>query len=350
MEDISVNNQGRVKLKSLSFADLEDYIVSLGEKKFRAKQVFEWMHRGVRTFDEMANVPKGLREKLSDCADLEALSVERIQVSKKDGTRKYLLKLGDGALVESVLMKYSYGNTVCISSQAGCRMGCAFCASCENGLDRGLTAGEILDQVLAVSRDIGQKVDNVVVMGVGEPFDNYDSVTGFIDNVHDPRGFGLSQRSITVSTCGIVPKIREFGRNYPQVTLAVSLHAPDEETRSQLMPINRKYSFDVLLEACRDYTRNTNKRITFEYILLGGLNDRRSDAIKLAEALRGILCHINLIPFNGVEGKPYTPATRKKAEEFLGELKARGIEATIRRELGSDIDGACGQLRSRSKK
>lgn len=350
MEMYSVSDEGRVRLKSLSFADLEGYIVSLGEKRFRAKQVFEWMHKGVRSFDEMTNVPKGLREKLEEGADLEALSVERIQVSKKDGTRKYLLKLGDGALVESVLMKYSYGNTVCISSQAGCRMGCAFCASCENGLDRGLSAGEILDQVLAVSRDIGQKIDNVVVMGVGEPFDNYESLTGFIDNIHDPRGFGLSHRSITVSTCGIVPRIRDFGRDYPQVTLAVSLHAPDENIRSQLMPINRKYSFDVLLKACRDYTKMTNKRITFEYILLGGLNDSTGDAVRLAEALRGILCHINLIPFNGVAGKPYTPTSRKKAEQFLGELKASGFEATIRRELGSDIDGACGQLRSRSKK
>lgn len=335
------------KIKSMSYAELEGFILSLGEKKFRAKQVFEWMHKGVRTFDEMKNIPKGLREKLMECADIEAVETELVQESKKDGTRKYLLKLSDGQYVESVLMRYNYGNTVCISTQAGCRMGCAFCASCEGGLKRNLTAGEILDQVLAVSNDLGQKVDNVVVMGVGEPFDNYDNLSRFIDNINDKNGFGMGMRSITVSTCGLVPKIKQFAQDYPQVTLAISLHAPNDDLRNELMPVNKKYDYKTLLAACRDYVRVTNKRITFEYILIDGVNDTQKHAKELAENLRGILCHINLIPFNGVAGKKFAAAKALRAEEFRGVLKQNGFEATIRRELGSDIDGACGQLRSK---
>lgn len=342
-------NEGSVRLKSLSFAGLESYIVSLGEPKFRAKQVYEWMFRGVRSVDEMNNVPKSLREKLKEGADIEAAETVKVQVSKKDGTRKYLFRLGDGQCIESVLMRYSYGNTVCISSQAGCRMGCSFCASCLGGLGRNLTAGEIADQVLAVSADIGQKVDNIVVMGVGEPFDNYENLTAFIDNITDSRGFGLSRRSITVSTCGLVPQIRQFAEDYPQVTLAISLHAPNDDLRSELMPVNRKYGFDELISACRDYIKLTNKRITFEYILLKGVNDSTAQAEELGNRLKGLLCHVNLIPFNGVDERSYAPTDRKRAEAFRGELKAKGIEATIRRELGDDIDGACGQLRRKAE-
>lgn len=338
-----------VKIKSLSFGELEEFVLSLGEKKFRAAQIFEWMHKGVRSFDDMKNIPRELRRKLEEQADPEILETEAVQVSAKDGTRKYLFRLPDGEFVESVLMKYSYGNTVCISTQAGCRMGCAFCASCEGGLKRNLTAGEILDQVLAVSADIGEKVGNVVVMGVGEPFDNYDQLTGFLNNINDKRGFNLGMRNITVSTCGIVPAIIRFAREYPQVTLAVSLHAPDDELRSRIMPVNRKYNLKALTAACREYAEITNKRITFEYILIEGLNDSQKHAGQLADLLKGMNCHINLIPFNGVLGKKFSAVKRAEAEKFRDELRKRGIETTIRRELGSDIDGACGQLRSKKR-
>lgn len=338
-----------VKIKSLSFGELEEFVLSLGEKKFRAAQIFEWMHKGVRSFDDMKNIPLELRRKLKEQADPEILETEAVQVSAKDGTRKYLFRLPDGEFVESVLMKYSYGNTVCISTQAGCRMGCSFCASCEGGLKRNLTAGEILDQVLAVSADIGEKVGNVVVMGVGEPFDNYDQLTGFLNNINDKRGFNLGMRNITVSTCGIVPAIIRFAREYPQVTLAVSLHAPDDELRSRIMPVNRRYNLKALTAACREYAEITNKRITFEYILIEGLNDSQKHAGQLADLLKGMNCHINLIPFNGVLGKKFSAVKRAEAEKFRDELRKRGIETTIRRELGSDIDGACGQLRSKKR-
>ncbi|MBE6020290.1 MAG: 23S rRNA (adenine(2503)-C(2))-methyltransferase RlmN [Clostridiales bacterium] len=338
-----------VKIKSLKYSELEAFVLELGEKKFRAKQIFEWMHKGVRSFDEMKNISKDLKEKLSEKADLEALELETVQVSKKDGTRKYLFRLSDGEFVESVLMRYSYGNTVCISTQAGCRMGCAFCASCEGGLIRNLTSGEILDQVLAVSKDIGEKVDNVVVMGVGEPFDNYENLTGFINNINDKNGFNMGMRSITVSTCGLVPEIKRFAEEYPQVTLAISLHAPNNELRNRLMPVNRKYDLKTLLTACREYVKITNKRITFEYILIEGVNDSDKQAKELADLLKGILCHINLIPFNGVIGKEFVATKREKAEYFKETLRELGFEATVRRELGSDIDGACGQLRSKRR-
>lgn len=338
-----------VKIKSLSFGELEEFVLSLGEKKFRAAQIFEWMHKGVRSFDDMKNLPGELRRKLKEQADPEILETEAVQVSAKDGTRKYLFRLPDGEFVESVLMKYSYGNTVCISTQAGCRMGCAFCASCEGGLKRNLTAGEILDQVLAVSLDIGEKTGNIVVMGVGEPFDNYEQLSVFLNNINDKRGFNLGMRNITVSTCGIVPEIIRFAEEYPQVTLAVSLHAPNDELRNRLMPVNRKYNLKALTAACRKYAQITNKRITFEYILIEGVNDSRRCAEELSDLLKGLNCHINLIPFNGVIGKNFSAVKRKEAEKFRDELRKRGIETTIRRELGSDIDGACGQLRSKKR-
>ncbi len=337
----------KARIKTMNFSELEDFVLGSGEKKFRAKQVFEWMHRGVRSFEEMSNLPKALRETLEEKADLEALATETIQVSKKDGTRKYLFRLSDGQFVESVLMKYSYGNTVCISTQVGCRMGCAFCASCEGGLIRNLTAGEILDQVLAVSRDIGGKVDHVVVMGVGEPFDNYDNLSRFLRNIHDERGFGMSYRSITVSTCGILPKIRQFAEDFPQVTLAISLHASNEQIRAKLMPVDRTYAYDELLETARDYVEKTNKRITFEYILIDGVNDSPRQAEELARQLRGVLCHINLIPFNEVLGRGFSSARPERVRRFQEVLQQKGYEATVRRELGSDIDGACGQLRAK---
>lgn len=337
----------KTKIKSMTFEELEAFVESLGEKKFRAKQVFEWMHKGVRSFEEMTNLPKSFREKLTESAELEALETETLQVSKKDGTRKYLFRLPDGQFVESVLMKYSYGNTVCISTQAGCRMGCAFCASCEGGLIRNLTAGEILDQVLAVSRDMGQKVDHVVVMGVGEPFDNYENLSRFLENIHDPRGFGMSFRSITVSTCGILPGIDRFAEEFPQVTLAISLHAPNAQIRGRLMPVDRTYSFEKLLETARQYVKKTNKRITFEYILIDGVNDSPQQAEELAGTLKGILCHINLIPFNEVLGRGFSSARPERVRRFQEVLQKNGYEATVRRELGSDIDGACGQLRAK---
>ena len=337
----------KTKIKSMTFEELEAFVESMGEKKFRAKQAFEWMHKGVRSFEEMTNLPKSFREKLTESAELEALETETLQVSKKDGTRKYLFRLPDGQFVESVLMKYSYGNTVCISTQAGCRMGCAFCASCEGGLIRNLTAGEILDQVLAVSRDMGQKVDHVVVMGVGEPFDNYENLSRFLENIHDPRGFGMSFRSITVSTCGILPGIERFAEEFPQVTLAISLHAPNAQIRGRLMPVDRTYPYEKLLETARKYVKKTNKRITFEYILIDGVNDFPQQAEELAGTLKGILCHINLIPFNEVLGRGFFSARPERVRRFQEVLQKNGYEATVRRELGSDIDGACGQLRAK---
>ena len=326
---------------------LEGVLKSLGQPGFRAKQVFGWMHRGVESFDEMSNLPKTLRENLKERCDLEVLEKRNIQISRKDGTRKYLFALEDGQFIESVLMKYEYGNTVCISSQAGCRMGCAFCASHEGGLVRNLTPGEMLDQILRIQRDLGEKINHIVVMGVGEPFDNYENLMAFLRNVHDEAGLNLSYRNITVSTCGILPRMRAFAEEMPQVTLAVSLHAAEDSLRSRMMPINRKYPLKELISACRDYVNMTNKRITFEYILIEGVNDGPEQAEQLARLLKGLLCHVNLIPYNGVYGKAWKGSSRKTGALFRDRLGDKGIPATIRRELGGDIDGACGQLRSR---
>lgn len=325
-------------------------MIQIGEPKFRAKQIFAWLYKGVSSFDEMRNIPAALREKLSAEFDLGVFEIEQVQVSKYDGTRKYLFALKDGNAIESVFMKYKYGNTICVSSQVGCRMGCKFCASTLGGLERNLTPGEIAEQLLAAQRDTGEKINHIVVMGSGEPFDNYDNLSSFIRLVNDADGLGIGMRNITVSTCGVVPMIEEFGKDFPQVNLAISLHAPNDSIRNTMMPVNKRYPMAELIEACRRYTETTSRRITFEYTLVKGVNDDRVHAEELCSRLKGMLCHVNLIPLNKVKETGLDTISRKRAEEFCHFLEEKGIPATVRRELGDDIDGACGQLRIKRTK
>ena len=338
-----------VNLKNMEIKELQEFIETLGEKKFRGKQIFSWIYKGVEGFDEMRNIPKGLIEKLSEVAYLGNLEKDTVQISRKDGTRKYLFQLDDGNCIESVFMKYKYGNTICVSSQAGCRMGCRFCASTLGGLKRNLEPGEILDQILSVERDTGEKINHIVVMGTGEPFDNYDNLAKFLRIVNDKDGLNIGMRNITVSTCGVVPGIEKFGDEFPQVNLAISLHGPDNEIRGSMMPINNRYKIEELLKTCREYLNKTNRRITFEYALVDGKNDREQDIKKLAKQLSGMLCHVNLIPLNKVRETGLEGTNRKRAEQVAKELEQLGIPATVRREMGADIDGACGQLRLSKK-
>ena len=331
----------------LSLTTLGDLTVDLGEKKYRAGQVFGWLAKGVSSFDQMTNVPAGLRnafEKAGYYIGLPEIVSE--QFSKSDGTRKCLYEFADGARVEAVFMKYSYGNSICISTQAGCRMGCTFCASTMDGKQRDLTAGEMLGEVLAMKNHTGEEINHVVLMGMGEPFDNYDEVSGFLRLINDPKGVNLSMRNITVSTCGLIPFIYRFADDFPQVNLAVSLHAPNGEKRMKTMPVARKYGYDDLMQACRDYTEKTSRRITFEYALIRGVNDSSADAAELAERLGGWLTHVNLIPLNEVKGREYKKSEGKSILEFRKMLEKKGVAVTVRRTLGSDIDAACGQLRA----
>ena len=333
-----------IDLRDLTIEEMESLFTELGEPRYRAHQVFSWLYKGVTDFDEMVNIPVALRKKLAETANFGRLEVLKVQKSK-DGTRKFLFGLNDGNAVEAVFMKYKYGNSICISSQAGCRMGCKFCASTRNGLSRNLTAGEMVSQVLEATRETGEFIGHIVVMGTGEPFDNYDNLGRFLKIVHDKEGLGLSNRNITVSTCGLVPRIYDFAKDFPQVNLAISLHAPTDEKRSAMMPINNKYPIAEIMKAAKHYTEATGRRITFEYTLVNGVNDSYEDAKTLAELIRGMLCHVNLIPLNKVDGTGFDTVSRKRAEEFSEILEKSRITATVRRELGSDIDAACGQLR-----
>lgn len=335
----------KINLRDLNIKELEELIVSLGQPKFRAKQVFQWIYKGVRSFDEMNNVPKALRDALEEKAFIGGLKALTIQKSKTDGTRKYLYELSDGNCIESVFMKYKYGNSICVSSQAGCRMGCRFCASTRNGLERNLTAGEIISQIMEAEADTGEKIGHIVIMGTGEPFDNYENVSRFLRLVNDKNGLNIGMRNITVSTCGLVPRIQQFAEDFPQVNLAISLHGTTNEIRGGMMPVNNSYPLEVLIPACREYTEKTGRRITFEYTMVNGVNDREADADRLCTLLKGMLCHVNLIPLNKVAETGFDTVSRARAEEFRGILEKRGIPATVRRELGSDIDAACGQLR-----
>ncbi|MEG1585042.1 MAG: 23S rRNA (adenine(2503)-C(2))-methyltransferase RlmN, partial [Anaerovorax sp.] len=303
--------------------------------------------RGAYTFEEMTNLSKSLREKLEEEASIESLEIANLQVSKKDGTRKYLFKLVDDNTVETVLMKYKFGNSICVSSQAGCKMGCSFCASAVNGFQRNLMPGEMIDQLIAVEKDANVKISHVVVMGTGEPFDNYNNVGKFIELLNAKEGLNMGMRNITVSTCGIIPKIKEFARDFPQVNLAISLHAPNDKMRGQIMPINDKYGIDELLETCKMHVEKTGRRITFEYALIKGFNDQMGHAEELASKLRGMICHVNLIPLNQVSESKLKGVDRDEAERFKEMVEKRGVQATVRREMGSDIDAACGQLRLR---
>lgn len=341
--------KNKTDIKNMEIDELRQWFEGIGEKGFRAKQVYSWIYKGVTDFSDMRNLPKSLIEKLDSEAYISSLEIVTVQKSKTDGTRKYLFELEDGNRIESVFMKYKYGNTLCVSSQAGCRMGCRFCASTLDGLRRNLTAGEIADQIIAAQRDTGEKIGHVVVMGTGEPFDNYEEISRFIRMINHKDGLNIGMRNITVSTCGIVPKIGQFAKDFPQVNLAISLHAPNDKIRSEMMPVNDSYNMDKLLAACRDYTKETGRRITFEYTLVSEVNDSDANISELIGKLRGMLCHVNLIPLNKVKETGLEPAARKRAEEIAQRLESSGIAATVRRELGSDIDGACGQLRLSKK-
>lgn len=339
--------QNRRNIKDMSYEELEAYAADNKLPKFRAGQIFEWIYKDTTAFAEMTNLPKNLIEMLKRDFYIGRARVEAMQHSKTDNTRKYLLCFEDGNAVECVLMDYSYGKTICISTQIGCRMSCKFCASTVGGLIRHLTSGEMLEEVMAVSRDIGERIGNIVLMGTGEPFDNYDQVMKFIRTVNHSKGLNIGQRHITLSTSGIVPKIYDFADQNLQCTLAISLHAADDEARSKIMPVNRKYNIEKLMEACEYYIKVTNKRVTFEYALIKDVNDSAKDAHKLGTLLKGKLCHVNLIPVNKVEGKGFVKASKDKIDSFKKALEGFGIEVTVRRELGSEIDAACGQLRQK---
>ena len=330
-----------------SLSEFENEIVALGEKKFRAKQIYSWLIKGVDDFGEMKNLPKVLVETLNENFVIDLPRQVEVQISETDGTRKYIFELKDQNRIEAVFMKYKYGNTVCVSSQAGCKMGCKFCASTLNGLSRNLTPGEILGQIIAAEKESQEKINHVVVMGIGEPFDNYENVSRFLKLLNDKDGLNIGMRNITISTCGIIPMIDRFGDDFPQVNLAVSLHAATDVNRTEIMPINNKYPIKELLSACRRYVNKTHRRITFEYTLVDGKNDSREDAAALAKLLKGLLCHVNLIPLNPVAETGLRKARRENINAFLRELEKRGIQATVRRELGDEIDAACGQLRLR---
>ena len=333
-------------IKSMNLTEMAAYFKELGEPVFRAKQVFQWLHRGVFSFDEMTNLSKPLREKLAASCILYAPQVERRQVSSLDGTIKYLWRLRDGNCIETVLMRYHHGNTVCISSQVGCRMGCAFCASTLGGKVRDLTPAEMLDQVLFTQMDSGAPVSNIVLMGIGEPLDNFDTVLRFLELVNSPDGLNIGMRHISLSTCGLTEKIDKLADHQLQLTLSVSLHAPDDETRSRIMPVNRSVGVEKLFAACRRYFEKTGRRISYEYAMIDGVNDADWQADLLARHLKGTPGHVNLIPLNNVEESPLKPSRRVAA--FQKRLESHGITATVRRKLGCDIDSSCGQLRRKT--
>ncbi len=333
-------------IKSLSLAELEADMIEMGEKAFRAKQIYQWMHQKLATsFDEMTNLSKEIRNRCKERYDLTVLEMVERKVSAIDGTQKYLFRLEDGNVIESVLMKYQHGNSVCISSQAGCRMGCRFCASTLDGLERCLTPSEMLEQIYRISQISKERVSHVVIMGTGEPLDNYDSVLRFLLLISDPYGLHISQRNITLSTCGLVPKIRKLAEEQLQITLALSLHAPNDEIRQKLMPIANRYSIEETLAVCREYFEKTKRRISFEYSLIQGLNDQEEHAHCLAKKIAHMNCHVNLIPVNPIQEREYRQTERAEIDRFKKVLEKNGINVTIRREMGRDIQGACGQLR-----
>lgn len=337
-------------LRNLTLGEMEDFVKELGEPKFRAKQVFNWIYKGVTDFRQMRNLPEVFQVKLEENSFVGTVKPVQIQKSKTDGTRKYLFELSDGNMIESVFMKYKFGNSICLSSQAGCRMGCRFCASTRKGLERNLTAGEIISQLMAAEEDTGERIGHIVIMGTGEPFDNYDNLSRFLRIVNDKNGLNIGMRNITVSTCGLVPKIEQFAHDFNQVNLAISLHAPNNRIRSSMMPVNDSYSIEELISACKRYTDITGRRITFEYTLVNGVNDSDEHAEELYRLLHGMLCHVNLIPLNKVNETGFDTVSRQRAHQFREYLETRHIPATVRRELGADIDAACGQLRLNNAK
>ncbi len=335
----------KLDIKSMDCAELKALIKDMGEPTFRADQIFSWLQSGAESFDEMTNISKTLREKLSEKCYIASLYIEKKLVSAIDGTVKYLYRLNDGEYIESVLMKYHHGYTVCASTQVGCRMGCKFCASGINGLKRNLTASEILSQIHKAERDNGIRVSNVVLMGMGEPLDNFDNTIKFLKLVSDEKGLNIGLRHISVSTSGLVNGIKRLSEYNMPITLSISLHSPRDEVRSSVMPINKKYNVDELLSACRDYLKVTGRRISFEYALIDGVNDSDEDAKLLARKLRGMLCHVNLIPANPVVERDFKRPDMNRIKAFQNKMESLGITTTVRRTLGADINASCGQLR-----
>lgn len=335
-------------IRSMTLPELTTLLASLDQPSFRAKQLYEWLHKKqISSYEEMTNIPKSLRTRLEQSTQLTVLKPVEVQISRLDGTRKYLFALADGNMIESVWMKYRHGNSVCISSQAGCRMACRFCASAIGGLVRGLRPSEMLEQVYRIGQDTGERISNVVVMGTGEPLDNYENLLRFIELLSDENGLHISQRNITVSTCGLVPQMRDLADKKLQITLALSLHAPTQEKRLALMPVAAKYGLDQVMEACDYYFAQTGRRMTFEYSLIHGINDTGEDAQALCALLAGKNCHVNLIPVNPVKERTYMQPDSNTTNAFKNKLEKNQINVTIRRELGRDIDGACGQLRKK---
>jgi len=332
-------------LKSLLPDELEEYVLALGEPKFRAKQLFGWLAKGAESFEQMTNLPKTFREKLSTDGYINTLKLLKKQVSAIDGTTKYLWQLRDGNAVETVLMRYHHGNSVCVSSQVGCRQGCALCASAIGGLVRNLSASEMLDEVMYSEKDSGEKISNIVIMGIGEPLDNFHNVIRFLRLVNRPEGMNIGMRHISLSTCGIIERFEDLADEDMQITLAVSLHAPDDETRSRLMPANRGRGVAALVSACQDYYKRTGRRVTFEYAMINEVNDSPAQALELASIAGKVGAHVNLIPLNHVEERQLQPSTPERMKRFCRVLEAEGVNYTIRRKLGGDVDASCGQLR-----
>ena len=337
-------------IKSMTLVQMQEAFAAMGEPKFRAKQVFVWLHKGAASFDEMTNLSLPLRRRLDELYYITVPKAVRVQRSKKDGTIKYLWRLRDGNCVETVLMQYHHGNSVCISSEVGCPMGCKFCASTLGGLVRRLAPSELLDQVLFTQKDSGLPVSNIVLMGIGEPLDNFDNVMQFLELVNSPDGMNIGMRHISLSTCGLVDKINLLAERRLQLTLSVSLHSPDDESRSRIMPVNRRWNVETLLQACRAYFETTGRRVSFEYTMIDGVSDSPAQAELLAKKLQGMAAHVNMIPLNTVEESGLQCSSRQAIAEFQRILEANGVTATVRRTLGSDIDASCGQLRRKYEK
>lgn len=338
-----------IDIKSLFDFEIEKLLTDNGFQKFRTKQVVSWLQKGVTSFSQMTNIPKKLQQFLSENCYICTASIERKLVSKLDGTVKYLFSFDDGECVESVVMKYHHGYSICVSTQVGCKMGCTFCATGKSGYSRNLTASEVLAQIESAQKDLNIRISNIVLMGMGEPLDNYDNVVRFLKLVSDENTLNIGMRHITLSTCGVVPKIYELADLGLQLTLSVSLHAPDDEIRSSTMPINNAYNIDTLLKACRYYIKKTNRRISFEYAMIDSVNDTDACATLLAKKLKGMLCHVNLIPVNSVKGTDYVKSKIERQQSFVDILSRNGVTATVRRTLGSDINASCGQLKRNFK-
>lgn len=345
---VNFDEDGKFSILSLSQDELISELEKLGEKKFRSTQIYEWLHgKNVKSFSEMSNISKDLIAKLEEKFFIDKVEILDKLTSSLDETRKYILKLSDGNIIEAVVMKYKYGYSICISSQVGCQMGCKFCASTKQGFRRDLRAGEMLKEIYTCQEDLGERIGNVVIMGIGEPLMNYDNVLNFLKNVINPKGLNIGARHVTLSTCGIVPKIRELADEKLQINLAISLHASNEEIRKDLMPIANKYSISELIDACKYYASVNNRRMNFEYALILGKNDTEKNAEELASLLRGMICFVNLIPVNEIKENDFKKTSDAGVKAFAEKLKQKGIDATIRRELGSDINAACGQLRNK---